>query len=102
MLADLKAPGSGAKLEVEVEERALDTRLGHWPNFLPEKGDGSRRRGGHPQLCLEPDPSTGLQFLTQGFPGPSWGVSAGFWKLCSQALWTYIPRHGLACQPFLE
>lgn len=61
MFADeLKVHGPGAK----IREGALHTRLGHWPNFLLEKGDAGGRTGLGTRLCLKPD-STRTQLLPQ-------------------------------------
>lgn len=62
--------------------------LGHWPSFLPDEQDGGRGTGRDTQLCLELVPSAGMQFLPSGLPSPSWEVSSGFQRLCSQ-----VPGH---------
>ena len=61
MFADeLKACAPGAKMG----EGAPHTRLGHWPNFLLEKGDAGGRTGLCTCLCLKPD-GTHMQLLPQ-------------------------------------
>ena len=65
----MKAHGPGARVDVKVGEGAPDTRLGHWPNFLPEIGDGGRRRGGtHISAWSQAPAPTHSSFLRLPWP----------------------------------